>query len=60
MKELKLLPLKGDDAGLEEGMLSLRKGAVVTEFHLSYTAGDQQWQFISKRGKLKHFQPEGS
>ena len=40
--------IKGDDAGLEEGMLSLRKGAVVTEMHLTYTAGDNQWQFNLK------------
>lgn len=40
--------IKGDDAGLEEGMIALRKGAVVTEMHLIYTAGDHQWQFNLK------------
>jgi len=29
------ITIKGDDAGLEEGILALRKGAVVTELNLS-------------------------
>jgi hypothetical protein len=49
---VEIITIKGDDAGLEEGMLSLRKGAVVTEFHLTYTAGDHQWQFTLKGESL--------
>ncbi|QTA84640.1 hypothetical protein [Desulfonema magnum] len=41
--------IKGDDAGLEEGMLALKKGAVVTELNLSYKSDDQQeWRFTIK------------
>ena len=46
------ITIKGDDAGFEEGMVALRKGAVVTELHLSYVAGDQQWQFTLKGESL--------
>ncbi|MDD2389777.1 MAG: hypothetical protein PHP23_08605 [Desulfobacterales bacterium] len=37
--------IKGDDAGLEEGVLALKKGAVVTQINLVYTEGDFQWKF---------------
>jgi hypothetical protein len=46
------ITIKGDDAGLEEGMLALKKGAVVTELNLSYTAGDNQWHFTLKGESL--------
>ena len=46
------ITIKGDDAGLEEGILSLKKGAVVTELNLSYKAGDQKWQFTIKGESL--------
>lgn len=39
------ITIKGDDAGLEEGVLALRKGAVVTQINLVYTEGDFQWKF---------------
>ena len=42
------ITIKGDDAGLEEGLLALRKGAVVTELNLSYKTGDQEWRFTIK------------
>ena len=42
------ITIKGDDAGLEEGVLALRKGAVVTEINLILRAGDQEWQFTIK------------
>ena len=42
------ITIKGDDAGLEEGILALRKGAVVTEVNLVYEAGEQQWHFTIK------------
>ena len=40
--------IKGDDAGLEEGMLALKKGSVVTELNLLFMAGDQEWRFNIK------------
>jgi len=49
---LESITIKGDDAGLEEGLLALRKGAVVTEMNLLYEAGDNQWQFTIKGESL--------
>jgi hypothetical protein len=46
------ITIKGQDANLEEGLLALKKGAVVTEIHLSYKAGDQHWQFNLKGESL--------
>ena len=46
------ITIKGDDAGLEEGILSLRKGAVVTELNLIYTADSHVWQFTIKGESL--------
>jgi hypothetical protein len=46
------ITIKGDDAGLEEGMLALKKGAVVTELNLLYTCDEQQWQFTLKGESL--------
>lgn len=41
--------IKGDDAGLEEGILALSKGAVVTEITLVYSAsGSREWRFTLK------------
>jgi hypothetical protein len=47
-----LITIKGDDAGLEEGLLSLRKGAVVTEMNLSYKTENQDWKFTLKGESL--------
>jgi hypothetical protein len=44
--------IKGEDANLEEGLLALKKGAVVTEIHLSYKTGAQHWQFSLKGESL--------
>jgi hypothetical protein len=49
---METITIKGDDAGLEEGMLSLQKGAVVTELNLSYKEGDQEWNFTVKGESL--------
>jgi len=46
------ITIKGEDANLEEGLLALKKGAVVTEIHLSYKAGAQHWQFSLKGESL--------
>lgn len=47
-----IITIKGDDAGLEEGFLSLRKGAVVIEMNLSYKTENQEWKFTLKGESL--------
>ncbi len=47
-----IITIKGDDAGLEEGLLSLRKGAVVIEMNLSYKTENQEWKFTLKGESL--------
>jgi hypothetical protein len=42
------ITIEGDDAGLEEGILALQKGAVVTEMNLSYQSGELKWTFTLK------------
>jgi hypothetical protein len=42
------ITIKGDEAGLEEGLLALRKGALVTEINLLFKQGDGQWRFTLK------------
>ena len=39
------ITIKGKDADLEEGMISLKKGAVVKEINLLYKSGDKEWFF---------------
>ncbi|UCF94373.1 MAG: hypothetical protein JSW39_09505 [Desulfobacterales bacterium] len=46
------ITIKGDDAGLEEGILSLRKGAMVSELNLVYKSGELQWHFTIKGESL--------
>lgn len=45
---IETITIKGDDAGLEEARLSLKKGGMVSEMNLIYRAGDQKWQFTIK------------
>jgi hypothetical protein len=47
-----IITIKGDDAGLEEGQLSLRKGAVVIEINLSYKSDNHEWAFTLKGENL--------
>jgi hypothetical protein len=47
-----IITIKGDDAGLEEGLLSLRKGAVVVEMNISYKTENQEWKFTLKGENL--------
>jgi hypothetical protein len=49
---LETITIKGDDAGLEEGLLALKKGALVTEMNLTYRSGDNTWQFNLKGESL--------
>jgi hypothetical protein len=44
--------IKGDDAGLEEALVSLKKGAVVTEMNLIFRVGDNEWRFTLKGESL--------
>lgn len=46
------ITIKGDAAGLEEGMLALNKGAWVTELHLLYKSGPTLWKFSIKGENL--------
>lgn len=46
------ITIKGEDADLEEGILALRKGAVVSELSLWYKLGDQEWRFTVKAESL--------
>lgn len=47
-----IITIKGDDAGLEEGLLSLRKGAVVIELNLSCKSENQEWKYTLKGESL--------
>lgn len=51
-KSVERITIKGDDAGLEEGRLALRKGALVSEIALVYKTGEYQWQFNIKGESL--------
>jgi hypothetical protein len=51
-ESIESITIKGDDAGLEEGLLALRKGAVVTEIALVFRSGDQEWRFTLKGESL--------
>jgi hypothetical protein len=44
--------IKGDAAGLEEAMLALSKGALITELSLVYKSGPLQWHFSLKGENL--------
>lgn len=47
-----VVTIKGDEAGLEEAMMALRKGAMVAEMNLHYRSGDHQWRFNLKGESL--------
>ena len=42
------ITIKGDDAGLEEGIMALKKGALITEHNLVFRIAEQKWQFSIK------------
>lgn len=46
------ITIKGDGAGLEEGVLALQKGAKVTEINLVVKAQEKEWQFNVKGESL--------
>jgi hypothetical protein len=45
---LEVVSIKGDNAGREEGKLSLKKGSVVTAMNLLYHSGSEKWRFSLK------------
>ncbi len=45
---LESVTIKGNDADLQEGKLSLDKGGLVTELNLVLTCGANRWQFTLK------------
>src|SRR5512147_1635000 len=51
-KSVERITIKGDDAGLEEGKLALKKGALVTELALIFKSAEHQWQFSLKGESL--------
>jgi hypothetical protein len=51
-KSVERITIKGDDAGLEEGRLALRKGALVSELSMIYKTNESQWQFSLKGESL--------
>jgi len=46
------ITIKGDAAGLEEALLALRKGALITDMHLIYKSGTLEWRFALKGENL--------
>ena len=51
-KSVERITIKGDDAGLEEGILALKKGALVTELSLKYKSNNHEWKFSIKGESL--------
>jgi hypothetical protein len=49
---LESITIQGDEAGFEEGMLALAKGAMVTELNLLYKMDNKKWQFTLKGESL--------
>jgi hypothetical protein len=46
------ITIKGENANFEEGMLALKKGALVAELNLVYRSSEQKWQFTLKGESL--------
>ncbi|MGD8301826.1 MAG: hypothetical protein PVI55_05370 [Desulfobacterales bacterium] len=51
-KAIERITIKGENAGLEEAMLALQKGALVAELNLVYRSNEQKWQFTIKAESL--------
>ena len=51
-KSVERISIRGDEAGLEEGKLALKKGALVTELSLVLKTGEHQWSFSIKGESL--------
>jgi hypothetical protein len=46
------ITIKGDGASLEEGILTLKKGALVTELNVVFKSAELTWQFTLKGESL--------
>ncbi len=46
------ITIKGDRAGLEEGLVALKKGALVAEINLAVRSGEEEWRFSLKGESL--------
>jgi len=46
------ITIKGEGAGLEEGVLALKNGALVTELNMVYRSAELVWQFTLKGESL--------
>ena len=46
------ITIKGDGASLEEGILALKKGALVAELNIVYKSAELMWQFTLKGESL--------
>jgi hypothetical protein len=44
--------IKGEEANMDEGLLALKKGAMVAEVNLVYRSGDHEWRFTLKGESL--------
>ncbi len=51
-QNLETITIKGDEAGLEEGILALRKGALVTELNIVYETQNLVYQFTIRGESL--------
>ena len=51
-QNLETITIKGDEAGLEEGVLALRKGALVTELNIVYETQNLVYQFTIRGESL--------
>jgi hypothetical protein len=51
-KSTERISIRGDEAGLEEGRLALKKGALVSELSLVFKTGEHQWSFSIKGESL--------
>ena len=51
-QNLETITIKGDEAGLEEGVLALRKGALVTELNIVYETQNLVCQFTIRGESL--------
>jgi hypothetical protein len=51
-EETERITIKGEGAGMEEAILALKKGALVTEIKLNYRSNQQEWKFTFKAESL--------
>ena len=51
-KAVERITIKGENAGLEEAMLALQKGARVVELNVIYRSAELKWQFTLKGESL--------